>query len=140
MQTFLPYPDLQQSVMVLDPKRLGNQVYRECKTLVGGGWANHPASKMWRGHEFQLCQYALLGLEELQNRGKHYPHHVSWFLRMQDELPDTELPEWFGDERVHSSHRAALLYKYPEWYGQFGWSEEPAVPNAKGSLPYFWPV
>ncbi len=32
-----------------------------------------------------------------------------------------------------SNHRAALLYKDPEYYSQFGWTEEPA-------LEYHWPV
>jgi len=50
------------------------------------------------------------------------------------------MPVGFGDERLHSSHRAALLYKNPEWYGRFGWSEHPAVPDSKGRLPYYWPT
>jgi len=37
-----------------------------------------------------------------------------------------------GEEKLHSSHRAALLLKDQEWYGQFGWTEEPG-------MEYWWP-
>lgn len=137
MQTFLPYPDLTLSAMCLDPMRLGNQVYRECKTLIQGGWANHPAAKMWKGFESGLALYSLECLKELRRRGKPYPHHEKFFRAF---VVDDRLPNWFGDDRLHSSHRAALLYKRFEWYGKFGWAESPAVPDAKGSLPYYWPV
>lgn len=123
--------------MVLDPSRLGNQAYRECKTLISGGWNNHPAAKMWKGYESALARYALACFAELASRGKHYPTHVQYFTQF---VVDDRLPPWFGDDRLHSSHRAALLYKLPQWYGVFEWKELPAVPNDKGSLPYFWPV
>ena len=41
-------------------------------------------------------------------------------------------PSWLGDERLHASHRAALLAKSPEWYGQWGWTEE-------AKIEYWWP-
>ena len=41
-QVFLPSPDLRASVCCLDPKRLGNQIYREAKTLITGGWTETP--------------------------------------------------------------------------------------------------
>lgn len=34
MQTFMPYADHNLTGLTLDPKRLGNQVYREGLTLV----------------------------------------------------------------------------------------------------------
>lgn len=138
MQVFLPYADLEKSVCCLDPKRLGNQVYRECLTIIRGGWLNHPVSKMWRGYECALARYALAGLEELSRRGRHYPHHISTFTAYLDA--DNQTPPWFGDGRLHASHRAALLYKDYAWYSQFGWSEEPAIPDSKGRLPYFWAI
>jgi hypothetical protein len=130
LQVFLPYPDLQDSVVCLDPKRLGNQVYRECKTLVGGGWARHPASIMWRPYKAALISYALFGLDELERRGLSYPQHRAFFESLLPQ-PDVS-PPWLGDERLHRSHRSALLRKDPEWYSQFGWSEPT-------DLPYFWP-
>lgn len=164
MQTFLPYPDFRESMRVLDPKRLGNQVYREGMTMLRGGWSNHPASKMWNGYEAALCLYLLDGVHELRERGHDYVSRY-WHCELQQRLrqqawgiaPIWEvdevygaftrdkwakrvvLPPWLGDERIHSSHRACLLYKDPEWYGKYGWCEEPTGPLPSGKLPYVWP-
>jgi hypothetical protein len=46
---------------------------------------------------------------------------------------DLVLPPWWGDERLHASHRSNLLRKDPAHYGRFGWAEPP-------DLPYFWPA
>ena len=133
MQTFLPYPNYYESMTSLDPKRLGNQVYREALTLARGGWRNHPASRMWRGHEHSLCDYALAGLEVLTERGRYYPTHQDTFIALKHSLPDTGAPPWLGNPRLHESHQSNLLRKDPGHYGQFGWS----VPH---DLPYWWPV
>lgn len=140
MQTFLPYPDFQRSMRCLDPSRLGNQCYREALTLISGGWKNHPASKMWRGYEHALANYALAGFDELSRRGRHYPHHVTTFKRYLREFPDNGMPPWLGLPEFHASHRAALLYKNYLWYKQFGWRDLPAIPDEKGRLPYVWPI
>lgn len=140
MQVFLPYPDLQKSVCCLDPKRLGNQIYRECITLLHGGWKNHPVARMWDGHHVALATYALYGLRELHKRGCNY-FDRPWAVEIQKKAYDGDimLPHWFGDEQLHASHRAVLLYKNIEWYGQLGWMEEPAILGKNGRLPYFWP-
>lgn len=132
MQTFLPYPDFAETFRVLDKSRLGNQVYREALTLIRGKWQNHPAAKMWVGYEYALASYALAGLDELFNRGAHYPHHVITFETYRYSYPDTGLPWWLGDEAFHLSHRSNLLRKNAEHYGPiFG-----DIPN---DLPYLWP-
>ena len=141
MQVFLPYPNYEKSVSVLDKKRLGNQIYRECLTLIRGGWSNHPCSKMWfPKYTHSLARYALCGLDELKLRGLDYPHHRKTFLDILHNSPDTGAPPWLGDDKFHASHRRALLYKNKEWYSQFGWTEEPDVPNEDGKLNYVWPV
>ena len=132
MQTFLPYANFRKSLECLDPKRLGNQIYRECLNLVRGGWKNHPASKMWQGYEYALCEYSLVGLEVLKERGKDYPHHRETFLEIQRNYPDTGLPPWIGDEAFHASHRSNLLRKNIDYYSQFGWTEPT-------DLEYIWP-
>jgi len=140
MQTFLPFADYVETARVLDRKRLGNQVYRECLTLLRGGWPNHPASRMWRGHERHLALYGLALLDELERRptrahpeGKLYPHHRVELEAHRDRHPDTGPPAWLGDETFHAAHRSKLLSKNPEWYGRFGWSEP-------DDLSYVWPV
>jgi hypothetical protein len=134
MQTFLPYYDYDKSMKCLDPKRLGNQVYREALTLIKGGWANHPASKMWRGYEHHLALYALAGLRELKRRGHSYPHHKEFFEKQLIKFPDTGPPSWLGNEKFHAAHRSQLLAKDFDWYKQFNWSEKP------GEINYVWPT
>jgi hypothetical protein len=38
------------------------------------------------------------------------------------------VPKWFGFEDFHSSHRANLLKKEPEFYNKYGWQENPQDP------------
>jgi hypothetical protein len=140
MQTFLPYSSFVESARALDPKRLGNQAYRECKTLLSGGWPNHPAAKMWKGYEWQLCVYMHDCLLQLKVRGYYYPHHIAWVREKAVEFEITNPPAWLGDERLHSSHRAVLLAKDPTWYGQFGWKEAPATKEKGKPWPYYWPL
>ena len=135
MQTFLPYPDFDDCARVLDPKRLGNQFYREGLTLLRGKWSNHPASRMWYPtHCWALGKYLLACANELERRGYHYPKHVAEVqMRMSDADDNMEMPPWLGDPELHASHRANLLRKDPVHYGQFGWTEEPQE-------GYIWPV
>ncbi len=132
MQTFLPYPSFYQSMKCLDPKRLGNQVYREGMTLLRGKWPNHPASKMWRGYEPALALYLYEGTIVLSERGKYYDD-APWFKELLTyNMSSANLPPWLGNMDFHASHRSNLLRKDPVWYGQFGWTEP-------DDLPYVWP-
>lgn len=132
MQVFVPYPDIKKSVQCLDPKRLGNQIYRECLTIVRGGWKHHPVPKMWKNHTHFLCEYALAGLEELSYRGKHYPDHYDKFHEIKMRVKDTGPPIWWGDMRVHTSHQANLYHKDPSYYEQF-FGKMPHI-------PYYYPT
>lgn len=133
MQTFLPLPDYLESMRCLDKSRLGNQVWREGLTLIRGGWKNHPASKMWKGHEFHLGLYLLAGCDILKERGKDYPDVRSKIQIEMEKFENTGAPRWIGNNDFHASHRSALLRKNPTWYGQFRWTESP-------DLPYVWPI
>ena len=145
MQVFLPYPDFKQSVQCLDKSRLGNQIWRECKTIMNGGWANHPASKMWKYHKHALALYMWEGTTELLRRGQigmtpakklsrylidmfPHPSNPKWFNR------NAELPPFIGNAQFHKSHRLNLLFKDPEWYSKF-FTER--IPLTKPE--YIWP-
>lgn len=137
MQTFVPIagPEFRPSLEVLDYRRLGKQRI-ETKQIynaltVGGGWQNHPAVKMWRGCEQALLAYGIISCEIWLDRG-YVDNQLDWFVSHVEPGP-TVMPSWWGDDQVHSSHRANLLRKDPEYYGQFGWEEEPAE-------GYFWPT
>lgn len=134
MQTFLPYDDFKKSVSVLDNKRLGKQRVEAMQILntfnkISGGWVNHPAVNMWRGYEQALIYYMNVCIEEWISRGFNNSMSILYI----DDINTIEYPWWFGDERLHSSHRSNLLRKDPIWYSKFGWVE----PN---NLPYFWPT
>jgi hypothetical protein len=142
MQTFLPYPDFSASAKCLDYRRLGKQRVEAAQLLVSlditvpglntkpnrkQGWKNHPARVMWIGHELALADYMNVMIQEWRARG----------YNNQMQLIDTSigytLPSWFGNPEVHSSHRANLLRKDPNFYGKYGWQESPEI-------PYFWPI
>jgi hypothetical protein len=111
MNILVAYPDYRKAVAVLDPSRLGNQIYRECKTILEGGWPNHPASKMWYPYRREICIYALAGLDELANRGKYYPHHIEYFTHLKNNLPDIGKPPFIGNPLYHAGMRSRLLFK-----------------------------
>ena len=145
MQTFLPYPSYTLSARYLDYRRLGKQRSESMiliKTLLGeyekegrSGWPNHPATKMWRGHEYHLVLYSIEMAKEWRARG-HSDTTLEWFQQKEEQLrhtAQTGSPSWLGDYTVHESHQSNLLEKEPEYYEQFDWTVEPG-------MPYVWPV
>lgn len=140
MQTFLPYPDFRKSARVLDRQRLGKQRI-ECKQILNAlmgasdGWANHPATIMWRGYEHRLCQYAMMICREWIGRGYKDQQHdffAEWYVNLTRTSENSYYPPWLWNEDFHASHRSNLLRKAPDHYGQFGWTEP-------DDLPYIWP-
>lgn len=137
MQIFLPYPDFRKSLQTLDNKRLGKQrvetyqiisaITRRPK-LDGSpykGWLNHPCTVMWKNYVTALKLYMNISIEEWISRG---------FKNTMDFETFSEpvvTPPFIGNELFHSSHRANLLKKEPEFYTQYGWKENP-------SDPYVW--
>lgn len=87
---------------------------------------------MWRGYEYLLCHYGIQICSEWRHR-RYDDKQLDWFYEMRGHIPyNGKQPPWLGDERFHSSHRAALLAKDYAWYSQFGWEEEPGI-------NYYWP-
>ena len=131
MQTFLPYPDFKKSAEVLDNKRLGSQ-RAEVLTILRFGWRNHPASKMWRGYEYQLAEYGLAICREWVKRG--YKDNTAEKIKIeQKKFKNKGLPPWFGGKKFHTSHKSNLLRKNPDHYSKF-------FPDTPDDLPYHWPV
>lgn len=133
MQTFLPAYSMIESVKVLDNKRLGKQRVEALQIIKaitigpGYGWQNHPAVLMWKGALPCLKYYHNRCIIEWKARG--FNNNMPLFR----DLEEIVRPVWMGDERFHASHRANLLRKDPEHYGQFGWTEDP-------TMKYFWPT
>jgi Pyrimidine dimer DNA glycosylase len=115
------------------------------------GWENHPVVCQWRGHYHLLVEYYHEMLIEWFLRG--YENNLPWIsnraqsfsvkgrqfnyggetMKNGEKYDDGVHPPWLGMEAYHSSHRATLLAKNPEWYNQFGWVEAP-------HYQYFWPI
>ena len=138
MQTFLPYPDFEQTAYVLDRLRLGKQRVETLQILntleTGTGWIHHPAVKMWIGYELVLVDYQVAICEEWSRRGyRDTCLNKTFSIYDRFEMPGTKTPPWLGNPDFHASHRSNLLRKDYNWYSKFGWSE----PN---DLPYLWPV
>jgi hypothetical protein len=136
MQTFVPYASLTDSAKSLDRQRLGKQrveVMQLLKALTySGGWSNHPATKMWEGHERALIDYGVAICDEWIARG-YKDTCRGKILDYSSSYPQhTGFPSWWNDESVHSSHRSNLLRKDAEFYGKFGWDDDPEA-------PYVWP-
>lgn len=119
------------SARCLDDRRLGKQRVEAMQVLnalrnPANRWRRHPTVRMWAGYEDALAAYMNACIDEWVRRG--------FVNRMQLAMVRASyvLPPWFGDARLHASHRAALLRKQPEFYGRYGWTEDPAS-------PYFWP-
>lgn len=149
LQTFLPYPSFEKSVEALDYRRLGKQrveamqilqslVSNHClsfpeflkdtviKPLKEYGWGSHAAVRMWVGFEKALAVYFNNCVIEWTNRG--YRNNLE-LIPVEGHF---EYPYWIGDDKFHSSHRAALLFKDFSFYSKFGWSESPGI-------RYYWP-
>lgn len=139
MQTFLPYEDFLSSAACLDRQRLGKQRV-EClqilRTLVGEskGWAQHPAVKMWRGHEVSLVDYAMCVCNEWTSRG-YKDTCRDKILALGQKIPDltSRRPSWLGWPSFHRSHQSNLLRKDPVHYSNY-------FKDVPDDLDYVWPA
>jgi hypothetical protein len=133
MQTFLPFKSFEESAKALDNKRLNKQVlegYQILKVLNNpdprAGWRNHPAVKMWRGHEKSLYRYVMSMVKIANQRGIKTDKNVENLTALRNKtISDwgSGLPKWYSNEaelnRLTESHRANLYRKDPEFYMDF---------------------
>lgn len=136
MQTFVPSTDLRECGRVLDRARLGKQRVEtlqiiRCNLDVTKGWKNHPAAKMWADNINGLIAYGITICDEWIGRG--YKDTCREKMLSYGEADFGDMPAWWGNKILHSSHRANLLRKDFFYYSQFGWTEDPET-------PYFWPT
>ncbi len=141
MQVFLPDTDFAETARVLDTRRLINQILRECKTLINGGWPHHPAAKLWRNHRVALARYALVGLDEIDRRGfaqKNMLEHRLWWedrfcsLVYQEPSRSANLPSLCYKPEFTRAHRSQLLAKDFAHYSKYFNDVLP------GALDYVW--
>ena len=139
MQTFLPYNNFYKSGKVLDSKRLGKQRVEVLQMLnkikgktKGRGWTNHPCTKMWEKNPNALVEYGLQICIAWKERGFKDTCYEKIQAHYDNRLSN-EMPFWFGDERIHTSHKSKLIQKYNNFY-------KPLWPSVPDNLEYFWPV
>ena len=141
MQTFVPENSFANSVRVLDRQRLGKQrveTLQIMNALAGKskGWTNHPATRMWRGYEAALLEYQRCTVMEWKARGYKdtcWEKTVAVFNANFSHQECVKIPHWWGDNRVHNSHKSALVFKDPVWYNTI-------YPDVVGEYNYYWPV
>jgi hypothetical protein len=99
---------------------------------------------MWQGWEEALVAYGVAICREWRRRSFADTVEAKLLtdaakagvtgVRSQSELAATgELPPWLGDQRLHRSHRSALVRKDREHY-------RAAFPDVADDLDYHWPV
>jgi len=142
MQTFLPFPDFQQSAAALDPARLGKQRVEALQMLRAlvipeYGWQSHPAVRMWMGHVPALTMYGLAMVDEWTARGgEDTTREKITEFAPQAAHPDyaakIPMPYWLGNPDFHLSHRSRLLAKDERFYAS-------VFPGTDPDLEYVWP-
>lgn len=153
MQTFLTHYTFTETAAALDNKRLFKQAVETKQIILANqryanelainptrepsvAWKNHPAVKMWRGHEGALALYGYMIALECMRRNYKAERLADYFSVLLDYGP-VVYPEWMQDEttfkRVRDTHRSALVKKLPEHYRSL-------FPNALPFTAYYWPV
>ena len=79
---------------------------------------------MWTPYVPALKHYTNIIITEWISRG--YNNNMEFY-----DIDNLIMPDWIGNEKFHASHRANLLRKDSEWYGQYQWDENP-------ESPYVW--
>ena len=135
---WMPYPNMRLSAHVLSAALLGRQTAACVRILrlIAGHRDNRTdlyniGTVAWSSHPEALVLYLDYCVSELnlrgQNRGIPSPRSrvgvKLYQIPAEWSQNDPAVPEWLGVERIHASHRAALLAKDPGWFAQFAWSE-----------------
>jgi hypothetical protein len=152
MQTFLPHRNFDKTAKHLDRKRLIKQSVENLqilKSLAGlygetGAWRNHPAVKMWRGHEDFLFLYNESIVKEILMRGYKNTTHIQFDEIYQDHFIglESESPWWLGNESLHYSHKGRLYEKDPDkyyFYSEFADYKQLGY-TCCVSCNYYWPT
>lgn len=155
MQTFLPSKDFDTAANMLDSKRLNKQIleaYQILKVLSNNdpkaAWRNHPAVKMWRGHEHGLFIYALAMVKEANKRGIKTDKNMENLIALRvTHLKNWGhgMPAWYqNSEEMHKitvTHRARLSVKDPVYYAHFSiFTNHEANTPCCDTCQYYWPT
>lgn len=143
MQTFLPYESFHASAKALDMKRLGKQRVEAYQILCCllkvrcMQWKNHPATKMWIGHEYALVDYIISICQEWIGRGYRDTVLSKTIALVNAYMAGKKAfskarPWWVGNVEFHRSHQSNLIRKNARYYKK-------DFPLIDPCLPYVWP-
>ena len=115
VNTFVTSTCVRECAKNLDWRRLGKQrveAYQIWRVITGvtSGWKNHPAVKMWEGHQCALALYCNTMIDEWIARG---------YKNTMQKLPHCKTPRfpwWWGWDPLIKSHQASLNRKMPSVY------------------------
>ena len=136
---FMPYANFRKSAESLDDFRLQHQ-RRVAKQMIlffmgelgpeSAHLKNHPTLNMWKGHLPALKHHYNTLIDVWVGRGKN---NTMEKFKVQK---DPKMPWWFGNEKVHKSHRSVLYNKWPAYYGSlFAKADQKYNKNM-----YWWPT
>jgi hypothetical protein len=144
---------------MLDSKRLNKQIlegYQILNVLSGksptGGWRNHPAVLMWKGHERGLWRYIQAMIAEAKTRGIKTINNENNLNALYNQCWENwgdKTPEYFTNEtkmmRIITTHRANLFKKDPLYYIEYQYAinspyNVPCCPDRKEPCKYYWPT
>jgi hypothetical protein len=80
---------------------------------------------MWRNNVPALKMYLNISIEEWVSRG------FKNTMDFEDIDGEVEMPEWWGNQKFHDSHKSNLLKKDVDFYSQYRWNLDP-------TNPYVW--
>jgi hypothetical protein len=155
MQTFLPSKDFDTTANILDSKRLNKQIlesYQILKVLSNNdpkaGWRNHPAVKMWRGHEHGLFTYALAMVREANRRNIKTDKNMENLVGLRVANLSRwghGMPAWYQNseemQKITTTHRARLFVKDSDFYNGFGiFLDHPNNTPCCDKCQYYWPT
>lgn len=150
MQTFITDSrEVGYGVEYLDQKRLVKQML-ECRQIMAAlagetkGWVNHPATKMWKGKEYYLVDYATNVGWEMHRRGYKWQEN---FNKLYDSYGlVTELrgvTDEFSAEafnKIVYTHRGRLYEKDPDHYAQWSTYTDYKKYVCCDRCNYYWPT
>jgi len=157
MQTFLPHSTFERCAKALDNKRLNKQILEGYQILnvnsgmsKTGGWRNHPAVLMWRGHEGSLFEYVQSMIEEAKLRGINTAGNENNLKTLINNIRykwNYNAPDWMFDNiklmKVMTTHRVNLFKKDPLYYARYQDSmyspyNIPCCSESKTPCLYYW--
>lgn len=125
MQVLVPYPDIKQSVQCMDDKTLLIQMNSALR-LVEQHYPKSQVSVFWWNHSYFACDFGLRVILELQDRNKGFSEAFDRIHEVQLRCQDTGPPIWWGDMKIHNSHKSLLLYSNFTYYKEYHWKVQPS--------------